>query len=93
MKVFFKHKENVVREIVICMGSSCFARGNEKNLRLIEEFLLSNRLESEVRLSGNCCAGHCSKGPNLMIDGICYHNVNREMLIDLLNEKFLSKGV
>ena len=33
------------RKIVICMGSSCFARGNEENLRVIEDFLKSNNLQ------------------------------------------------
>ena len=35
-------------EIVICMGSSCFARGNEVNLRIIEDFLRENGLEAEM---------------------------------------------
>ena len=30
-------------EIVICMGSSCFARGNEENLRIIESFIAENQ--------------------------------------------------
>ena len=47
------------RKIVICMGSSCFARGNEENLRVIEDFLKSNHLEADVLLSGRCCAGIC----------------------------------
>ena len=34
------------RKIVICMGSSCFARGNEENLRVIEDFLKSNNLQA-----------------------------------------------
>ena len=25
-------------DIVICMGSSCFARGNKRNLKIIEEY-------------------------------------------------------
>ena len=40
------------RKIVICMGSSCFARGNEENLRVIEDFLKSNNLQTDVLLSG-----------------------------------------
>jgi len=74
-----------VKDIIICMGSSCFARGNEKNLRIIEEFLTVNGLEAKIRLAGNCCAGHCASGPNITIDGVCHHNVTREILIDLLN--------
>ena len=73
--------------IVICMGSSCFARGNEKNLRIIEEYLSAHALEGEVSLSGSCCEGKCSCGPNIVINGEIYHNVDGGTLIDLLNMK------
>ncbi len=76
-------------EIVICMGSSCFARGNEENLRLIEAFLAENHLEDRVQLSGRCCMGQCAEGPNIIIDGVFYHRLGKEALIDLLNEKFI----
>ena len=79
------------RKIVICMGSSCFARGNEENLRVIEDFLKSNNLQAEVLLSGRCCAGICSEGPNIIIDETTYSHVSKEALIDILNREFLAK--
>ena len=78
------------RKIVICMGSSCFARGNEENLRVIEDFLKSNNLQADVLLSGRCCAGICSEGPNIIIDDTTYSHVSREALIDILNREFLA---
>ncbi len=77
--------------IVICMGSSCFARGNEKNLRLIEEYLENHRLEADIKLSGSCCEGMCSQGPNIIINDECFHGVDQEILIDLLNSKIVKK--
>ena len=79
------------RKIVICMGSSCFARGNEENLRVIEDFLKSNNLQADVLLSGRCCAGICSEGPNIIIDDTTYSHVSKEALIDILNREFLAK--
>jgi len=73
--------------IVICMGSSCFARGNEKNLRLIESYLEKNHLNAEVALSGSPCEGKCAQGPNIVINGECFHQVDQETLIDLLETK------
>lgn len=75
-------------EIVICMGSSCFTRGNEENLRVIEEFITQHDCEDHIELSGKCCLGKCADGPNIVIDGQCFHKVNKGMLIDLLNEKY-----
>lgn len=74
-------------EIVICMGSSCFARGNEENLRILEQFIEENGLEDQMRLSGKCCLGQCAKGPNLVIDGETFPRIDKGSLIDLLNEK------
>ena len=78
-----KHK------IVICMGSSCFARGNERNIQVIQEFLKTKKLEADVEFSGARCEQFCSKGPNVSIDGVMYHKMDREALIDLLNRKLL----
>jgi len=69
------------------MGSSCFARGNEKNLRLIEEYLQSRGIGGNVQLSGSCCEGKCSLGPNVVINGEIFHNVDPGTMIDLLNTK------
>jgi NADH:ubiquinone oxidoreductase subunit E len=74
-------------EITICMGSSCFARGNELNLKIIEQYLKEKGLETEIKLSGSCCEGNCSEGPNIMINGEIFHRVEKETLIDLLNDK------
>ncbi len=75
-------------KIVICMGSSCFARGNEQNLKLIEQFMKDYRLDAEVELSGSCCEGNCSDGPNIIIDGKQYRRMERGALIDILNHTF-----
>lgn len=76
--------------IVVCMGSSCFARGNERNLRLIRDFLKKNRLEDSVELAGARCTGGCEKGPNILIDGEIFHRMDPEVLFDVLTSRFLA---
>ena len=49
------------KAITICMGSSCFSRGNNQNLKLIKEYIKGR--EAEVFLSGALCREQCSKGP------------------------------
>lgn len=75
-----KHK------IVICMGSSCFARGNERNIRVIQDFLQKNNLEADVEFVGAHCENVCSNGPNITIDGVMYNKLDGETLIDLLKK-------
>lgn len=76
------------KKIEICMGSSCFARGNNKNLQVIAQYLKDNDLEAEVSLSGLRCCDLCSKGPNLTIEGVEYNNVDTGTLIDILDKTF-----
>lgn len=73
--------------VTICMGSSCFARGNARNLELIENYLDEHGLTGAVDLCGSRCEGHCRKGPNLAIDGAPQHGVDAGLLLELLRER------
>ena len=55
-------------KIVVCLGSSCFARGNEENIRVVEAYLEENSYQDDVdvELSGTLCQGRCAEGPNVI---------------------------
>ena len=74
--------------IKVCMGSSCFARGNAKNLQIIQNFLEQHSIDAEVELSGLRCCNQCSLGPNINIDGVDYHAVDSGTLLDILEKVF-----
>ena len=76
------------KNIQVCMGSSCFARGNNKNLEIISKYIKDNNLPVEIELSGLRCCGICSKGPNITIDGVEYNNVDSGTLVDILDKNF-----
>ncbi len=48
-------------EIVICLGSSCFARGNSENLAIIQEFVEKHGLKASIRLGGRLCQDQCKQ--------------------------------
>jgi len=77
--------------ITICMGSSCFSRGNNRNIEVIQEYLASKKLPPGVELSGHLCQGHCRSGPNVTINGKMYHEVDPIVIIGLLNH-FMTRG-
>ena len=74
-------------EIVICMGSSCFARGNAENLRLLQQYLKRNQLQASVRLRGQLCREHCKRGPNLSIGDRVFNGVSPQSLAALLDSE------
>lgn len=82
-------QQDLTCKIVICLGSSCFSRGNNKNLEVIEEYIRSKNLPAKVEITGNLCEDKCTKGPNLKINGTMHHNVDPNSLIRLLNHYFV----
>ncbi len=75
-------------EITICLGSSCFSRGNKKLVRIIDEYLKKNRLKDKVFYHGNHCFGHCDKGPVLDINGKLIEEVSENNIYDILDQHF-----
>jgi NADH:ubiquinone oxidoreductase subunit E len=56
-------------EMHICLGSSCFSRGNKDVVMFIKEYLRKHHLDDKVIFKGARCMGNCSNGPNLTING------------------------
>ena len=79
--------------IVICMGSSCFARGNEKTVEACESFLAERGLKDEVDvdLGASLCTGHCAEGPVVVVDGKVYTHVDPLVMRDILEKIFPKK--
>jgi len=59
-------------EIVICLGSSCFSRGNKKIVKVIEHFLTTHNLKDKVTFKGTHCFKDCVNGPFIKIDDNLY---------------------
>lgn len=71
-------------EIVVCMGSSCFARGNRRNLEVIQEFIRRRNLHARVTLRGCLCENACREGPHLRIAGHRFDSVDPLVVSDLM---------
>ena len=52
-----------MRQIKICLGSSCYSRGNNVHLEVIKKYIAENHLEAEISFSGHLCEELCSSGP------------------------------
>ena len=73
-------------EIKICMGSSCFARGNADNLNFIENYIKENNIEAEIELYGTRCENICDKGPNIIINDKIYYEMTPEKIVEVLRK-------
>jgi len=69
--------------IAVCMGSSCFSRGN--NGRAIE--MLRHCVESagfQPEIIGHLCENQCTQGPHITIEDTLYSNVQPACFPELL---------
>jgi len=71
-------------EVTVCLGSSCFARGNAQNLSLLETYLQNQNLTGRVHVRGCLCQDECKQGPNLTVSGIHHHDVSPTKLREIL---------
>lgn len=76
------------KEVVICLGSSCFARGNKQLVKIVNDYLLDRNLLNDVRFHGQRCFGICSLGPSLKLDGKLIEKQDEETVIALLDDFF-----
>lgn len=72
-------------EIKVCMGSSCFARGNLENLNFLEQYIKENNLDADIELTGGLCQDKCATGPNIYINDELYSEVDEDKLKEILN--------
>jgi NADH:ubiquinone oxidoreductase subunit E len=77
-------------EMQICLGSSCFSRGNKDVVNFVREYLRKNHLDDKVIFKGARCMGLCSNGPNLKINGVTVEGVTINKIESIL-EKELSR--
>jgi len=77
--------------ITICMGSSCFSRGNNLNVDIIERFIRDHKLDLQVEIRGCLCSEHCKTGPNILIGDTLLSGVQPSMVNDLLEHHLLRK--
>lgn len=72
-------------KIEICMGSSCFARGNNEILSRITSFVADHDLAAEIEMRGHLCVERCASGPSVKIDDVLYDGLTPETIDDVLS--------
>lgn len=74
----------MTNEIKVCMGSACFAKGNQENLEFIKQYIEDNNLESSVTITGSLCENKCDVGPRIIVNNREYTQVTTQKLEEIL---------
>lgn len=70
--------------IKVCLGSSCYVRGNDKTLAFLEDYICKNNKSAQIELIGCRCTNLCATGPSIFIDDKKYANPSQEELLKIL---------
>lgn len=76
----------MTKELKICMGSACFAKGNTENLELIKKHLSEHNSDTKIKVVGMLCKNKCSDGPRIIVDETEYKNVTADILCEILKK-------
>ena len=74
-------------EMQICLGSSCFSRGNKDVVMFIRDYIRRNHLDDKVIFKGARCMGHCSNGPSMNINGVVIEGVTLSQIESILEKE------
>jgi len=74
------------RKIILCLGSSCFARGNKELIPFIRKFIDRKNLGEKVEFKGDHCFDNCTNGPNMMIGTRMFQKVTVDNIEEYLKE-------
>lgn len=80
---------NSEKPITICMGSSCYARGNVYNIEIIQSWLRQHGLDTEIKVVGTLCEGQCRQGPIVKIGSTVYRGVTSSSILEILAHEFM----
>ena len=78
--------------VQVCVGSSCYLKGSEEIVRLLEAAVAEHQLDGEVILAGSFCIGKCNRvGVTVQIDDDVHVGVTKENFKEFFNENVLNK--
>lgn len=80
-------------EVKICLGSSCFARGNSQLIHQVREYLRQEHLENQVNFKGARCFNACKSGPVMQVNTELVYGIQENNVIELLKAELNKHGV
>ncbi len=82
-------ESNIEFEVICCTGPRCEKNGSSKVIKTVKESLgigfNETTKDGKIRLRGQSCFKKCGLGPNIMVNGVYYHNMDEEKTKELMN--------
>ena len=65
--------------VQVCVGSSCFLKGSQDIIEMLQNAIAEHHLEDDVVLNGSFCIGQCNRvGVTIQINDDIHVGITRE---------------
>ena len=65
--------------VQVCVGSSCFLKGSQDIIEMLQEAIAEHHLEDDVILNGSFCIGQCNRiGVTIQVNDDIHVGITRE---------------
>lgn len=78
-----------MKNISICVGSSCHLKGSHKIIELAKDYIANHNIGDKVNLGAAFCLGRCTDGVTIKIDDEIICGVNENNFQQIFDEKVL----
>ena len=76
--------------VQICVGSSCYLKGSQEIIELLEQAVAEHHIEDEVVLSGSFCIGKCNRvGVTVQVNDDVHLGITRENFREFFKKNIL----
>ena len=76
--------------VQICVGSSCYLKGSQDIVELLEKAVAEHNIDDEVVLSGSFCIGRCNRfGVTVQVNDDVHVGVTRENFREFFKKNIL----
>jgi NADH:ubiquinone oxidoreductase subunit E len=70
--------------ITVCMGSSCFGKGNSSVAEQVTQFVAEHNLTEKIEVSGCLCTSCCAQGPNIKINDKLISGISEQTISEII---------
>ena len=76
--------------VQICIGSSCYIKGSQELVELMEKAIAEHHLEDVVVLTGSFCTGRCNRiGVTIQVNDDVHVGITRDNFYEFFNKNIL----
>ena len=78
--------------IQACVGSSCYLKGSQEIVEMLQDAMTEHQIENEITLIGALCIGKCNRvGVTEQVDDDIHTGITKENFKEFFTEHILNR--